>query len=174
MLTNNDLHHAILELVEEVEQVLTHRIEEYGYNERAEKNTLQGSELEKSIKVYPKEYGIALEIANYWEYVALGWKHTRKSNERGLYHALVLWALRKHIMLEGYTQNESAVILAEKVWMNMIFNDREIAPRPFMEYDKSGKGDLEVMIPELKEYMEKWFDALFNKIMEDIDNFFKE
>lgn len=168
MLKDN-IHSLILELVEEVEQVLTRRIDQYGANRKGD-NTLKGSNLEKSIKVSPLENGIALEIADYWEYVSLGWKKTGKSNKRGLYHELVLWALRKHIQIEGKTQNESAVIIAEKVWTCMIVYGRPIPPRPFMVYDK--EGDLEVMIPELKKYMEKWFENLFNKIMEEIDKWF--
>ena len=44
--------------------------------------------------------------------------------------------------------------------------------RPFMVYDKGG--DLEVMIPELKDYMKKWFDDLFDAIMSEIDKFFND
>jgi hypothetical protein len=39
-----------------------------------------------------------------------------------------------------------------------------------MRYDK--EGDLEKMIPELKAYMEKWFDSLFDEIMNEVDKFF--
>ncbi len=166
---SNDVHQAILELCEKVEQILSKRIDQYGANRNGE-NTLKGSNLEKSIKVIPQEDGIALKIADYWEYVALGWKRTGRSNERGLYHALVLWALRKHIKFDDYTQNESAVIVAEKVWTAMILGKREIPARPFMVYDKDGH--LDNMIPELKEYMDKWIDELFNTIIKDLDKYF--
>lgn len=166
---SNDVHKAILELCEKVEQILSKRIDQYGANRKGE-NTLKGSNLEKSIKVIPQEDGIALQIADYWQYVALGWRKTGRSNERGLYHALVLWAIRKHIMVKGYTQNESAVIVAEKVWTAMIVYGRKIPARPFMRYDT--EGDLTKMIPQLKPYMEKWIDELFNTIIKDLDKYF--
>lgn len=166
---SNDVHKAILELCEKVEQILSKRIDQYGANRNGE-NTLKGSNLEKSIKVIPQEDGLALQIADYWQYVALGWRKTGRSNERGLYHALVLWALRKHIKFGDYTQNESAVIVAEKVWTAMILGKREIPARPFMVYDEDGH--LDNMIPELKEYMEKWIDELFNTIIKDLDKYF--
>lgn len=171
MLRNN-IQSALIELSEEIERILSHRIDEYGYNARAKKNTLKGSNLEKSIKVAPIENGVALQIADYWWYVAKGWKRTKNSPERGLYHNLVLWALRKHIMVEGYTQNVSAVIVAEKVWKTMIVYGRPIAAREFMIPDKNG--ELDVMIPELKKYMKKWFTELFEQIMKVITEFFKD
>lgn len=170
MLNNSNVRQALIELCEKVERILTKRIEQYGYNERAEKNTLKGSELEKSIEVYPTEDGIALQIADYWEYVARGWYHSGKSDKSGLFDALVKWAIRKRIKLDDYSENESAVIVAKKVYAEMIFHNRPIKKRPFMRY--YADGDLTKMIPQLKAYMEKWFDNLFYKITEDIDKFF--
>lgn len=171
MNTKDNVHKTIIELCEKIESILAKRIDTYGKNPRAHgENTLKGSELEASIDVIPQEDGIALHIADYWEYVARGWRRTGQSPNRGLYHALVLWALRKHIILDGMTANESAVRVAEITWFNMIIKERPIKARPFMRYDK--EGDLEKMIPELKAYMEKWFDSLFDKIMNEVDKFF--
>ena len=173
MNARESLHKALIELCEKIESILVKRIERYGVNPRANgENTLQGSELEKSIEVIPQEDGIALHIADYWEYVARGWRRTGQSKERGLYHELVLWALRKHIILDGMTENESAVRVAEITWFNMIVNKRTIKARPFMRYDR--EGDLEKMIPELKAYMDKWFDNLFQAITQDLDNYFNK
>lgn len=44
--------------------------------------------------------------------------------------------------------------------------------RPFMIYNQDG--DLTEMIPELQEYIDKWFDELFDAIMNDIDNYFNK
>ena len=41
-----------------------------------------------------------------------------------------------------------------------------------MVYDDDG--DLTKMIPELNDYIDKWFDTLFDGIMEDIDNYFNK
>ena len=43
-------------------------------------------------------------------------------------------------------------------------------PRPFMVFDK--EGDLTKMIPELEAYMDKWFDNLFEQIIEDLNKYF--
>ena len=167
----DEIHKAFIELAEEIERILTERIARYGANPRAHgENTLQGSNLEKSIEVIPQENGVALKIADYWEYVARGWKRTKKSSARGLYHELVLWALRKHIVLPNMTANESAVRVAEGTWYQMIVHGREIAPRPFMVYNDEGY--LTEMIPELKTYMDKWVYSLFDRIMTDIDKYF--
>ena len=40
-----------------------------------------------------------------------------------------------------------------------------------MKYNK--EGDLTKMLPELKGYIDKWFDDLFNAITQDLDNYFK-
>ena len=39
-----------------------------------------------------------------------------------------------------------------------------------MLYDD--EGDLTKMIPELEEHIDKWFDDLFNAIMEETDKYF--
>lgn len=166
---NEDIRRALYDLAEEIKEILSERIQKYGANRKGE-NTLIGSNLEKSIEVTVQDNGVSLKIADYWWYVASGWKKTGRSGVRGLYHELVLWALRKHIMVDGHTQNESAVIIAEKVWTAMIVYGRPIPPRPFMIPDE--KGDLTNMIPELKSYMDEWFDKLFEDIITDLEIYF--
>jgi len=166
-----DARTALKGLADEVKKIVNDRIHRYGVNPRAKgQNTLEGSELQNSLEVEPTEDGLVLRIADYWWYVATGWKHTRKSPERGLYHELVLWALRKHIVIPGMTANESAVRVAEATWYHMIVHDRPIAPRPFMIPDP--QGDLSKMIPELDDYYDKWADLLFNQIIEELDKYF--
>lgn len=162
-----DIHKAILELVEEVEQILTQRIDKFGYNTRAKKNTLKGSNLEKSIKVTPKEDGFALAIADYWEFVSRGW--IRTSNYSGTFRQMInnlfQWVRRKGIKpRNGQTENQLVWAIANK-----IFN-YGIHYRPFMVYDD--EGDLTEMIPELKAYMEEWLDGLFQILISDLDKYF--
>lgn len=166
------LHKALQELCEAVKRIVDKRIQFYGANPRAKgENTLEGSDLQKSIQVTPTEDGIEFQIADYWEYIARGWKRTNTSKKSGLYHALVEWALKKHIKIGDLTENESAARIAAGTWYQMIVNGRGIAPRRFMKYNK--EGDLTKMLPELKGYIDKWFDDLFNAITEDLDNYFK-
>ena len=165
------LEDALKQLAAEVKKIVNDRIHRYGVNPRANgENTLEGSELQRSLEVEPTEDGIVLKIADYWWHVAKGWKHTRKDGTPGLYHELVLWALKKHIVIPGMSANESAVRVAEGTWYWMIVHDRPIEPRPFMRPDKDG--DLSKMIPELNAAMDKWFDLLFNQIIEELDKYF--
>lgn len=164
-----DVRRAIIELCEEVERILTERIDAYGANKMGD-NTLQGSNLERSIKVTPQDDGLTLEIADYWEYVALGWKRTHRFE--GTMPQFILnierWIKRKNIWNKdlGMTQNQLVFLIIRKIFEN------GIKARPFMVYDKGG--DLEVMIPELKDYMKKWFDDLFDAIMSEIDKYFND
>lgn len=165
---NESVHKAILELAEEVEKILSERIEAYGTNPRTGSNTLQGSNLEKSIKVIPQEDGIALQIADYWEFVSRGWARTH--NYSGTFpqmlNNILKWIVRKGIRQNGYTENQLAWAIAMHIFNN------GIAARPFMVYDDNG--ELDVMIPELKAYMQQWLDNLFEAIISDLDKYFNE
>lgn len=168
-----DVKEALQELCDAVKRIIDQRIQFYGANPRADgENTLEGSDLQKSIQVKVINEGIELQIADYWEYIARGWRKTGNSPKRGLYHALVLWALKKHITIPGMTQNQSAVRVAEGTWYYMIMQKRPIAPRRFMKYNKDG--DLTKMLPELKGYIDIWFDKLYDAIMVELDNYFND
>ena len=55
-----DLQRALQELADTVKEIVELRIRRYGVNPRTGTNTLQGSDLEKSINVSPTADGIAL------------------------------------------------------------------------------------------------------------------
>ena len=76
MLLTMDVKEAFMLLAEAVKRLIADRINKYGVNHRIEKNTLKGSNLESSIEVTPEEDGITLQIADYWEFIARGWKRT--------------------------------------------------------------------------------------------------
>ena len=139
----NKTHEAFIELAEKVEEILTDRIKKYGINPKTGSNTLQGSNLEKSIDVYPLENGIALQIADYWEFVARGWKRTH--NYPNTMAAFIKnvddWVKRKNIRFGNMSQSSIVYLITR----NIINNG--LRARPFMIYDD--KGDLEKMIPEL-------------------------
>ena len=167
MLTEN-IHKALKELCDEVKKIVAERIEKYGVNPRTGTNTLQGSRLEKSINVEPTENGLALQIASYWEFVSRGWQRTH--NYPNTMHAFISnvddWVRRKNIRF-GDMPQASVVFL---IIRNIINNG--IKARPFLVYDDGG--DLTKMIPELNEYLDKWFDDLFNAIIIDITKYFNK
>lgn len=163
-----DIRVAFQELALAVKRLVNDRIRRYGINPKTGTNTLIGSELEKSIDVYPEEDGITLQIADYWQFVARGWKKT--GNYPGTMNQFVRnvddWVRRKGITFGGMKQSSIVFIIIR----NIIENG--LKARPFMVYNDSG--DLTEMIPELNAYMDKWFDTLFDAIMEDIDNYFNK
>ena len=161
-----DIKTALMELAEAVKRIINYRIKQYGINRRTGSNTLVGSNLERSIDVTINEDGITLQIADYWEYIARGWKRT--GNYPGTMRLFVKnindWVSKNNIRIGNLTQSQIVWIIIKNIW------ERGIAPRPFMVYDD--EGDLTKMIPELDEYIDKWFEDLFNAIMEETDKYF--
>lgn len=161
-----DLSTAFKELADKVKEIVELRIRRYGVNTRTGTNTLQGSDLEKSIEISPTEDGIVLQIADYWEFVSRGWERTGNypNTFSKFVENLTKWVRKKNIHFGTLSQNQIVWIILRKIWTH------GIKARPFMVY--SDEGDLEEMIPELKSYMDKWFDELFELIISDLDKYF--
>lgn len=161
-----DLQKALKELAEEVKQIVKYRIVHFGINQKTGTNTLQGSDLEKSIEIKPTDNGIVLQIADYWEYVALGWHRTHRFE--GTMNQFVRniddWIKRKGIRLGNMTQAQMVFVIIRNIMNNGL---RE---RPFLVYDE--EGDLSKMIPELENIMDDWFENLFAAITLDLDKYF--
>ena len=161
-----DLQKAFKELCEEVKMILKYRIVHYGVNPKTGTNTLQGSELEASIEIKPTENGISLQIADYWEFVALGWRRTHRFE--GTMNQFVRniddWVRRKGISVPNMTQSQLVFVIIRNI---MNYGLRE---RPFMIYDE--EGDLSKMIPELENIMDDWFENLWIELTKDLDNYF--
>lgn len=161
-----DVHSALLELAEAVKRIVNYRIKTYGINEKTGTNTLEDSNLQKSLNVYPTDDGIALQIADYWQFISRGWKRT--GNYPNTFSKFVQnvndWVRRKGIRWGNLTQNQIAYIVIRNIWT------RGLRARPFMIWDNDG--DLSKMIPELNIYMDKWFDDLFEAITEDLNKYF--
>ena len=161
-----DLQKAFKELAEEVKQILKYRIVHYGVNPKTGTNTLQGSELEASIEIKPTENGISLQIADYWEFVALGWRRTHRFE--GTMNQFVRniddWVRRKGISVPNMTQSQLVFVIIRNI---MNYGLRE---RPFMVYNE--EGDLSKMIPELENIMDDWFENLWIELTKDLDNYF--
>lgn len=157
---------ALKELAEEVKKELAQRIHQYGVNPRTGTNTLEGSDLEKSINVAPTDNGIVLQIASYWSHIALGWERTGRYPNT--FHKFVQnlneWVRKKNIRFGNLTQNQIVWIVLKKIWTH------GIKPRPFMVYDD--EGDLTKMLPALEDYIDKWFDQLFESIINELEERF--
>ena len=159
---------AFQELADQIKQILRDRIEQYGTNPRTGTNTLQGSELEKSIVIEPLENGVRLEINSYWMFVSRGWERT--GNYNGTFVQFVNnvndWVRRKGIRMGNMTQTQIVWAVVMNIW------HYGIKARPFMVYDDSG--DLTKMLPELDAYIDEWFLTLFDAIMNDTDKYFNQ
>ena len=162
-----DINTALKQLAEDVKKIVNERISRFGVNRRTGTNTLEGSNLQKTMEVRPTEDGIVLQIADYWEFIARGW--VRTGNYPGTFRKfienLTKWVERKGITPRGdMTQNQLVFVIAKKIWYY------GISYRPFMVYDDDG--DLSKMIPELNDEMDRWFELLFNQITEELNSFF--
>lgn len=168
MNTREVIHKALIELCEEVEQIVSDRIRKYGVNPRVGRNTLIGSDLEKSIEVRPTEDGIALQIASYWEFVSRGWEHTgRYPNTMAAFIKNVDdWVTRKNIRFGNLNQAQIVFLITRSIF------ERGIVSRPFLVYDE--EGNLEKMIPELKKTLDEWFDKLIDNIFNELDKYFNQ
>lgn len=162
-----DVREALMELAVAIKKIINDRIQRFGVNERIGKNTLEGSDLQKSIQVTAEDDGITLQIADYWEYVALGWKRTHRfqGTFSSFIQNLLVWIRKNNIHQPGIKDNNLAYAIALSIMEN------GIKARPFMIWNE--EGDLTKMLPELDAYMDKWFDHLFDAIMEEIDKYFK-
>lgn len=163
---NNEIQEAFRDLAEEIKAILEKRIRQYGVNPKIGKNTLQGSELEKSIKVEPTENGIALQIANYWEFISRGWERTH--NYEGTMALFIRnvddWIRRKGIRFGKMNQAQMVFLITRNIM------EHGLKERPFMVWDDNG--DLSKMIPELNESVDVWMDRLFETIIKELNDYF--
>lgn len=163
-----ELKEALQELADKMKTILEGRIDRYGMNARTWENTLQGSELESSIEITTTGNGVRLSINAYWEFVSRGWQRT--GNYPNTFAQMVSnildWVRRKGIRFGSLTENQITWAVVKSIWQ------RGIMGRPFMVYSDSG--DLTEMIPELEAYIDKWFDTLFEAIINELTKYFNE
>lgn len=167
-----DLRQALQQLANEVKEEIIRRLHSnIGINPRTGTNTLVGSNLEKSIDVTAKnDDTIVFQIADYYEYIVSGWRRTgRFPNTAHLFiRNITEWVRRKGVRLGNMSQNQIVWYLYKR----MILEGRQIAPRPFINYDP--EGDVSKILPFLDDFFERWADNIFNKITEDLDKYFNK
>ena len=162
-----DAKTAIQELAQMVKEEVLRRINQYGVNRRAGKNTLKGSELEKSIDVrITGDNAFVFQIADYFEYVVRGWKRTGNypGTMRLFIENITNWVRRKGIRFGNKTENQVVWAIVKSIWM------RGIESRPFLHWDDSE--DPALIIPFLDDYFDKWSDLVYNQIIEELDKYF--
>lgn len=167
-----DLRNALQELAKEIKDEIIRRLHsDVGINPRTGTNTLVGSNLESSIEVKATgDNEIVFKIADYYQYVVTGWKRTgRYPGTAHLFVANVLdWVKRKGVRLGNMSQNQVVWYLYKR----MLIDGRQIAARPFIEYDPDG--DASKILPFLDEFFDNWADKVFKEITKELDKYFNK
>ena len=162
-----DARTALNQLALMVKQEILRRIQQYGVNPRAGRNTLIGSDLEKSINVAPRgDNEIVFQIADYYEHIVLGWKRTGRfpGTMRLFVENITKWVRKNGIRFGNKTENQVVWAIVKSIWM------RGIESRPFLNWDDSE--DPSIIIPFLDDYFDKWSDLVWNQIIEELDKYF--
>lgn len=162
-----DAKTAIMQLAQMVKEEVLRRMKQYGMNRRAGKNTLIGSELEKSVEVTVNDdNAFVFQIADHFEYVVRGWRRTGNypGTMRHFVENLTMWVRRKGIRFDNKTENQVVWAILKSIWM------RGIEARPFLHWDESE--DPALIIPFLDDYFDKWSDLVYNQIIEELDKHF--
>lgn len=158
---------ALAQLAEDIKKEIIARMQKYGYNSRAGRNTLIGSDLEKSMDVkVVSDSQLVFEIADYYEFIVRGWKRT--GNYPGtmskFIKSLTEWVRKNGIQSPNRTENQVVWAILKSIFK------RGIEPRPFIGWDENE--DLSVILPFLDDYFDKWADEVFNQITEELDKYF--
>lgn len=169
-----DLHSALKELADQIKEEIIRRMHSpVGVNPRTGRNTLIGSDLERSVEVSPSgEESIVFEIADYYEYIVSGWRRTGNfPNTAHLFIRNVTdWVRRKGIRLGDMTENQIVWYLYKR----MLIEGRTIAPRPFINSGYNNDEDPSKILPFLDDFFGRWADRVFELITADTDKYFNK
>lgn len=155
---------ALQELADKVKSVILERLRSpIGINRAAGKNTLIGSNLEKSIDLYVSdEDEIVFKIADYFSFPFGGRKAGLTPRGQKVYEAIKDWVERKDIRLGNLTKTQIIWIVLRKLKYS------DIAPRPVLNPDYDYTKDASQVIPFLDTLFDKWADDTFNALMDEL------
>lgn len=162
-----DARKALQELAAMIKGEIMNRVWEEGVNPKTGTNTLISSDLIKNMKVEAvSENEIVFQIADYYEYVVLGWKRTHRfeGTFTQFINAILSWMQKKNVHSPNIKDNNLAWAIA----MNIM--EGGLMPRPFINYDKDG--DPSKVLPFLDKMVDEWLDIVFGKITEELDKYF--
>lgn len=171
-----DARKALQELADEVYAEIIRRLHSrIGVHDKVGKNTLIGSNLEESIKLYPADDdSIVFQIASYFSYITNGRHHGMKPPFVGTLEAIFNWVTRKHITLDNKDKGSSKItdpnVVATKVYY-ALKHKRDLPPREFLGpggYDYDYNQDASEVITFLDEFVEDWMDDLYNDLINSI------
>ena len=163
-----DAKTALKQLAQDVKKEIIARMHKYGMNRRAGKNTLIGSDLEKSVEVnVVSDNEIVFQIADYFEYIVRGWSRTGRypGTMRLFIDNITKWVRKNGLNFGDKSENQVVWAIVKSIWM------RGIEARPFLHWDDSE--DPAIIIPFLDDYFDNWADLVWNQIIEELDKYFK-
>lgn len=163
-----DIKEALQELAQMIKvEVLARMTSSVGVNPRTGTNTLEGSDLYKSVDVKPvSDNEIVFQIAAHYRFVVLGWKRTGNfgGGLGAFLKGLLQWMRKKGVHSPKHTDNQLAWAILKSIW------NRNIQARPFINYDEGG--DVSKILPFLDEFFEKWADNVFDDMCHELDEYF--
>ena len=165
------LSDALKELAERVKEEIIRRLHSpLGINKLVGRNTLIGSDLEKSIDVNQvDDETIVFQIADYYEYVVMGrkagWKN-RPPKPPHIIPSITKWVRKKGIRFNGMTENETIWAVLEALEV------RAIAARPFINSGQLNDEDPSKILVFLDAYFDAWADEVYKLITDKIDKYF--
>lgn len=180
MLIDN-LRNALEDLAKQIKDEIHRRMEsQIGYNPRAGKNTLVGSDLYNSVDVQvTDDHTLVLSILSHWEYVAKGWYHSGDyPNTLFEFHEnIVDWIIRKG--LQPKPKRGRTTVTIDKMAWNIVWYifDNGIIARPFLVFDNKktvDEQDPSVMMPFLDKMVDDMFDKIFQDICDFLDKYFTD
>lgn len=166
---NEEVRKALEELANKIKELVHLRIEQYGVNTKVGKNTLVGSELDKSVdaKVVGDDT-IVFIIADYFGYIVTGRRRgwPRFVDGHTFVPAIDRWVTRKGIKFNGmnHTQTVNACVKSIVKY--------GIPARPFLGNPFKSDNPADIL-PFLDDLMDEWFDKLFQALITEIDKYFK-
>ena len=166
-----DLKNALQELADAIKAEIIRRMHSgVGVNNRIGRNTLIGSNLEKSVSVTTSSTDtIVFEIADHYEYVVqgrkAGWKN-RPPKPPGIIYGITSWVRNKGIRFANCTETQTVWYVLEALEV------RDIEARPFIESGQLNNEDPSKILTFLDEYWDEWADAVFKLITNKLDKYF--
>lgn len=158
---------ALQELADKVKKVILDRLRgPIGYNAGAEKNTLIGSNLEKSIDLYVRgEDEIVFTIADYFSYV-FGVRHKGlKPRNQNVKKAIRDWVRNKHVTIGNMTETQIVWYVLWKL-KNVDTVARPVLGKDGVDYKY--EKDASQVITYLDDIVDAWMDDLYNDLINSI------
>ena len=169
--TTERVRKAIKKLADDVRDEILRRLQSpIGINRSVGRNTLIGSDLEKSIDLYVNDdsESITFAIADYFSFVAGGRKHGLTPRGQNVYGAIERWVKKNSIRLGNMTETQTIWAVLNKL------KRTDLPARPFIEPDYDYSKDAGDILPFLTAFFEKWADDLFNELMQYTDEYFRK